>query len=131
MTNWGSNMTSLSKIATTGVLTLALAATSLTAATPASAGDNRAGTAIAIGAGLIIGGILLNEHRNHQPHRNRGRGPQVYFNGGYDGYNNAGYQPACFLGPVKYRWVEECREGRHGDLFCHKTQQAFRERICR
>ncbi len=121
-------MTRLAKFATTGAVTLALAATSLTAATPASANDRGAGAAIAIGAGLIIGSILLNEHRNRDRHVRRG--PRIYFGGGDLDYNDAGYQPACYLGPVKYRWVEDCRQGRYGDLFCHKTKQPYQEQFC-
>jgi hypothetical protein len=119
-------MFAIAKLATSGVLALALTTSSLNVA-PASARDNGAGLAIGIGAGLIIGGILLNEHRRHpRPHHS----PQVYFGGGYEPDYNVSYQPACYLGPVKYRWVESCREGRYGDLFCHKTKQAYQEQIC-
>ncbi len=121
-------MTTLAKLATTGALALSLTASSLNVA-PASARDNGAGLAIGIGAGLIIGGILLNAHRRDH----RRLGPQVYFGGGYNDYNDyndVGYQPACYLGPVKYRWVEECHPGNYGDLFCHKTKQAYQQRIC-
>jgi hypothetical protein len=120
-------MLSVTKLATSSLLALALTASSLNVA-PASASDRGAGLAIGIGAGLIIGGILLNQQRNHHPHRHGG--PQAYFGGGYDPYGNVGYQPACYLGPVQYRWVEDCRQGNHGDLFCHKTQQAYQQKIC-
>ncbi len=110
-------MFSVTKIAMSGVLALALTASSLNVA-PASAGNRDAGLAIGIGAGLIIGGILLNEQRNQHPHRGQRR------------HLGIGYQPACYLGPVQYRWVESCREGRNGDLFCRKSRQAYQEKIC-
>ncbi len=117
-------MMTLTKLATTGVLALSLTASSLNVA-PASAGDNGAGLAIGLGAGLILGGILLDANR-HQRHSR----PQAQFYFGGNSYDNADYQPACYLGPVRYRWVEDCRQGRYGDLFCHKTKQAFQEQIC-
>jgi hypothetical protein len=120
-------MFAITKLATSAVLALALTASSLNV-TPASAGNhNGAGLAIGIGAGLIIGGILLNAQRNNHPHHNS---LQMNFGGGYDPYDNVGFQPACYLGPVQYRWVETCRQGNYGDLFCHKTRQAFQQRIC-
>jgi len=120
-------MMTLTRIATAGVLALSLTASSLNVA-PASAHDNGAGAALAIGAGLIIGGILLNAHRDRFQHHG---GPQVFFQGGEQDYNDAGYQqPACYLGPVTYRWVETCRPGQFGDLFCHKTRQPYQEQFC-
>ncbi len=114
-------MICFTKLAATGVLALSLTASSLNVA-PASANDRGAGLAIGIGAGLLIGGILLNAQRHHF----RRPAQQLYFDGGYDDYN----QPACYLGPVKYRWVEDCRQGRYGDLFCHKTKQPYQQQYC-
>lgn len=109
-------MSTFTKIATTGALSAMLATAGLGAA-PAQAGDHGgAGLAIGLATGLIVGGILLNQHhRRYQPQAN------FY-------YDNAGYDngPVCHLGPNRVHLVQECLPGG----YCRTVERVYRDQYC-
>ena len=108
-------MTMLTKFATTSALALGLATAGFGAA-PASAHDNGAGLFVGLATGLIVGGILLNEHRHHHA----------------DFYDNAGYGPGpvCYPGPLQWRWQQVCQPGAYGQLYCRNVRSYYRPEIC-
>lgn len=111
-------MSLMSKSATAGVLALSLAASSFGAA-PASAHDHGLGLGLGLATGLIIGGILLNEHRHAHP-------AYIYDNTDYN-YNVA---PACYPGPLQWRWQQVCQPDGYGQLYCQNVKSYYRPEVC-
>jgi len=104
-------MNIVTKTLTSGALALTLATAGFAA--PAQAGDRGAGLAIGLATGLIVGGILLNQHRHH------------YYNDGF--YGDAGYNGyGCYLGPRRVHLVQECLPGG----YCRDVERVYRDRIC-
>ena len=105
-------MNKLTKIVSSGALAAVMATAGLGAA-PASARDNGAGLAIGLGVGLLVGGILLNQHRHH-----------IY---SQDSFYSPDYAPAtCYYGPLQAHWIQQCVPGG----YCRTVQQVYRQQYC-
>jgi capsule polysaccharide modification protein KpsS len=107
-------MAMISKFAATAALAATLAATGL-GTQQASAHDGGAGLFFGLASGLIIGSALAHERR----------GP-VFYSG------NAGYDdgPACYPGPLQWRWQQVCQPGAYGRLYCQNVRSYYRPEVC-
>ena len=90
----------------------------LAGAAPASAHDGIGpGLFFGLASGLIIGGALANqEHRHYR-----------YYGDADYGYNQG---PACYPGPLQWRWQQVCQPDAYGQLFCRNVKSYYRAEIC-
>ena len=111
-------MSIIGKSVLTGTLAIGLAAVGFGAA-PASAHDDGLGIGLGLATGLIIGGVLADHPHHYYPH--------AYYDTGYD----AGYDaPACYPGPLQWRWQQVCQPDYYGQLECRNVKSYYRAQIC-